>query len=157
MGMPGEDGQGLARLYAGRARLAERVAPRWWYLAGIAVVTAAFCAVPFVAHYLQWSVGLVFCAFLGVSYLLSWGMARVSGLAVWRKTLRYPSARAAGISWVVLELAGFLAEGRLLDHGLAWIALAVGIVAVLVGMPLWWAQLRGIRRDLAAGAGGAAL
>jgi hypothetical protein len=145
----------LARLNAGRARLAERVAPRWWYWLGIAVVTTAFNAIWFETYYLGWTLGLL--AALGVSYLVSWGMARVSGLAVWRKTLRYPSARAAGITWAVVEVAGFVAEGRLLDHGLAWIALVVGIVAVVVGMPLWWLQLRGIRRDLRAGVGGGAL
>jgi hypothetical protein len=155
--MPAGEEQGLARLQAGRARLAERVAPRWWYLAGITVVTALFNAVPFVAHYLQWSIGILTCAFLGISYLLSWGMARASGLAVWRRTLRYPSARPAGVAWVVVELAGFFADMRLLDHGLPWIALLVGIVAVGVGMPIWWVHLRGIRRDLRAGAGGGAL
>lgn len=142
----------LDRLRAQRAQLAERVRAPWWYLAVFAAVLALMCAVPFASNYLSPAAGSWSpVAALVLYYLLQAALARASGVAAGTRTLRYPSARAAGFTMIAVVAAAVVAEALLVTHGLTSAAIAVGVLATAVGTGCQRAQLRGIRRDLRTG------
>ncbi len=141
----------LGQLRAQREQLANRVRAPWWYLAGYAGVLALICAVPFGSHYFRgtwsWS-GLVAIALF---YLLQRALARVTGVAVGTRTLRYPSGRPAGIMLMMVVTAAVVAEMVLITRGLTVAAIVAGVLATAVGTACHQAHLRGIRRDLRMG------
>lgn len=143
----------LEQLRVQRARLAERLRPPWWYLPGSAFLWAMVGAVPFAYHYLNAGAYLSVLV-LAVWVLLQWGLARATGVAVGTRTLRYPSARTAGIAMLVAGFGAMAAESVLLNNGLVVAAIAVAVPAVPVAVACQWATLRGIRRDLRRGGEG---
>jgi hypothetical protein len=145
----------LEQLRAQRAELADRVRAPWWYLAAFAVSLAVVCAVPVASHYSSIAGGWPDLAALAVFYLLQAALARVSGVSIGTRTLRYPSGRAAGVAMIVVVVAAVVAEGLLLRHGLLAAAVATGLAGAVAGTGCQLAHLRGIRRDLRAGRGAA--
>lgn len=146
-----EDRQGLAQLDEQRGRLADRVQPPWWYLAGFALIMAVVCAMPFATRYLDWAAGWPAMLALLVFYALQWALGTTTGVSIGTRTLRYPSGRVAGIAMMVVVVAAIVAETILLGHGLDGEALVAGIFAVAAAVVCQQAHLRGIRRDLRAG------
>lgn len=149
-----EGPEGVGWLGAQRSRLADRVRAPWWYLAGFGLAWALLVGSPFAAHFLAAGSWLVVLLGLVLFYLLQWGLDRASGVAVRsNRTLdRYPSTRPAAITMLVVGCAGIVAEFLLLDHGQLAVAVAIAVVACVVGPACQLAILRGVRRDLAGGA-----
>lgn len=143
----------LEQLQVQRARLAGRVRPPWWYLPGSTVTLGLVLAVPFTAHYLPALAAWPAVAAIALFWLLQRSMARATGVAVGTRTLRYPSARAAGIALLAVAAAAIVAETVLLGQSLPGAAIAAGILAAVAGAACLQAQLAGIRRDLHSGAG----
>jgi hypothetical protein len=150
-----KDPAALERLRVQRSRLADRMRPPWWYLTGIALLYALIFAVPFGQRYLPQGVRIwpILLAALALACLLQWGLNRATGIAVNTGSLRYPSARLAGIAMVVVSAAALASETFLIDRGLIAAAIAVAGLAVVAEMAAQQAQLRGIRQDLRAGGG----
>lgn len=146
-----ERSEELRRLDRQRAVLSERVHASAWYLVCFGVTLAVLLAAPFGSHYLHWAGGVSILAAMVIFFLLQAAFARASGLAIGTRTLRYPSGRMAGIVLIVACVAGFWVETVLLRHSEVGDAIAVGILAVAVGVVCWRYHLRGIRRDLRTG------
>ena len=143
----------LELLRVQRGRLADRMRPPWWYLAGIAILYALVFAVPFTTRLLGVSIWPVFAAALAVAVLLQWGLTRATGIAVATGSLRYPSGRPAQIAMIVVAAAALVTETFLIRRGLLAAAIAVAALAVAAEVVAQQAHLRGIRRDLRAGGG----
>lgn len=140
----------LEQLRLQRGRLAQRVRAPWWYPLGSTFLWASVCAVPFGFHYLD--AGLYLSALvLVVWFVLQWGLAQVTGVAVGTRTLRFPSARLAGIAMLVAGFGAMVAENILLNYGLVVAAIITAVPAVLVAAACQQATLVGIRRDLRGG------
>lgn len=141
----------LELLRAQRAQLASRLKTPWWYVAGSAVVMAVGFAMPIASRYLTgadvWGVLLAIVLIL----LLQHALARVSGVALGRRTSQYPSSRPWTIALFAVILVATWAETLLLKHGLLAAAIVVGVLASLAGTGCWLGHLRGIRRDLETG------
>ncbi len=151
------DPAALEQLRAQRGRLADRMRPPWWYLAGIAVLWSLVFAAPFSSRYFPqgaktWPILL---AVLAVAGLLQWGLARATGLAVAIGSLRYPSGRPAEIAIIVVAAAVIVTEFLLIRRGPLVAAIVVAALAVAAQVALQRAHLRGIRQDLRAGGGAA--
>jgi hypothetical protein len=151
------DPAALELLRVQRSRLADRLRPPWWYLTGIAIVWALAFASPFSKRYLPQGVRTwpILLAVLAVAWLLQWGLARATGIAIDGRMLRYPSGRPAGIAIIVVGAAALWTEFFLIDHGLLVAAIAVAALAVAAEVAAQQAHLRGIRQDLRAGGGAA--
>ena len=151
------DPAALERLRVQRSRLADRMRPPWWYPAGIGILWALAFAAPFSSRYLPQGVRTwpILLAALAVAYLLQWGLARATGLAVATGSLRYPSGRPAVIAIIVVGAAAIATEHFLIDRGLLAAAIVVAALAVVAEVALQQAELRGIRQDLRAGGGAA--
>jgi hypothetical protein len=151
------DPAALEQLRVQRSRLADRMRPPWWYLTGIALLWALVFAAPFGKRYLPQGVRTwpILLAALAVAYLLQWGLARATGIAVATGSLRYPSGRRAVIAIIVVGAAAIVTETFLIDRGLLVAAIEVAALAVAAEVAAQQAQLRGIRQDLRAGGGAA--
>jgi hypothetical protein len=151
------DPAALERLRVERGRLADRMRPPWWYLPGIAVLWALTFAAPFSSRYSPQGVKIwpILLAVLVVAYLLQWGLARATGIAVAIGSLRYPSGRLAEIAIIVVAAAAIVTEFFLIRRGLLAAAIVVAALAVAAEVALQQAHLRGIRQDLRAGGGAA--
>jgi len=150
------DPAALERLRVQRGRLADRMRPPWWYLAGIAIMYALVFAFPFTSRFLGVSIWPFFAAALAVAYLLWWGLARATGIKVGSRNLRYPaSGRPARIAVIVVCLATLGTETFLIDRGLLVAAIVVAALAVVAEVATQQAALRGIRQELRGGGGAA--
>jgi hypothetical protein len=149
------DPAALEQLRVQRSRLADRMRPPWWYLAGSAILWALAFAFPFSSRYLprgmpSWP---ILVAVVAVACLLQWGLTRATGIKVGTRNLRYPSGRPAGITMLVVCLAASETENFLIRRGLLVAAIVVAALAVAAEMALLQALLRGIRQDLRTGGG----
>ena len=149
------DSAALERLRVQRGRLADRMRPPWWYLAGIAILYALVFAFPFASRFLGVSIWPFFVAGLVLGSLLQWGMTRATGIAVGIPDLTYRPGRPARIAMLVVSLAAIVTEHFLIDRGLLVAAVVVAALAVAAGVAGVQAALRGIRQDLRAGGGAA--
>jgi hypothetical protein len=142
----------LERLRVQRSRLADRMRPPWWYLAGGVVVWALAFAFPFISRYLpRFSPWPFLVAGLALAWLLQWGLARATGISVGIPDLTYRPGRPARIAMLVVSLAAIVTEHFLIDRGLLVAAVVVAALAVVAGVVSVQAALRGIRQHLRAG------
>ena len=149
------DPAALELLRVQRARLADRLRPRWWYLAGVAVAYALVFAFPFASRFFGISMWPFVVAVLAVACPVQWGMNRVTGIKVGFRNLRYPaSGRPTRIAVVVVSL-GAMTEHFLIERDLIAAAIAVAAVAVAAEVALVQVVLRGIRQELRDGEGSA--
>jgi hypothetical protein len=149
-------GDPLELLQVQRSRLAERMRPPWWYLAGVAIMYALVFAFPFASRFLGASIWPFFGAALVVSVPLQWGWTRATGIKTGFRNLSYPGpGRPARYAVVVLCLAAIVTEHFLIDSGLLAVAVAVAAIAVAAEVALQQALLRGIRQELRGGGGAA--
>jgi hypothetical protein len=147
------DPAALELLRVQRGRLADRMRPPWWYLTGIGILWALAFACPFTSRFLPQGVRIwpILLAAVAVACLLQWGLARATGIVVATGSLRYPSARPAGIAMIVVGAAALVTETFLIDRGLIVAAIAVAALAVVAEVAAQQAALRGIRQDLRGG------
>lgn len=147
------DPSDLDKLAWQRAALVDKVKAPAWYLAGIAGVFVLLYGSPFGQQFTAagWAGDAATVAALVAFAALQAVWGRVTGVAVGRKTLRFPSGRVpAAVMFVALVIA-IVAEYALLGDARVGSAVAVGILGVTISMVAWQAHLRGIRRDLRAG------
>ena len=148
------DPAALELLRVQRARLADRLRPRWWYLAGVALAYALVLAFPFASRYYGISMWPFVVAVLAVAWPVQWGMNRVTGIKVGFRNLRYPaSGRPTRIAVVVVSLGAITTEHLLIERGLVAAAIAVAAVAVGAEVALVQVLLWGIRQELRDGEG----
>jgi hypothetical protein len=148
----------LELLRVQRERLADRLRPPWWFLAGIAILWTLVFASPFAQRYLPPGFGLwpVFAAALVVACPLQWGWTRFTGIKVGFRNLRYPaSGRPTRIAIVAVSLAALVTEHLLIDRSLLAAAIAVAVLAVAAEVAGQQAALREVRQELRAGGGAA--
>ncbi|HEY2238411.1 MAG TPA: hypothetical protein VGI21_06460 [Streptosporangiaceae bacterium] len=158
------DPAALDLLQRQRDRLADRMRPPRWFLAGTAIGYALVFAGPFATRYLSqgyyWAIA---AATVPVSLLLLWGLDRTTGMKVGPRPLRvlrdglfyYRPGRSALIAMLVVSLATNLAENSLIRRGQIAAAVTVAVFAVVVEVALVQARLRGIRQALREGGGAA--
>ncbi len=152
------DPSALELLRVQRGRLADRMRPRWWYLAGIAFLWALVFAAPFGSRYLPQGVSpfpLILVVALPVACLLYWGQARATGIKTGFRNLSYRPGRPAGIAMLVVSIAASATETSLIRRDLIAAAIAVAALAVAAEVAAQQALLRAIRQDLRAGGGAA--
>ena len=150
------DPAALELLRLQRSRLADRMRPPWWYLAGIAIMYALVFAFPFASRFLGASIWPFFVAALVVAVPLQWGWTRVTGMKMGFRNLSYPGpGRPARYAMVVVCLAAMGTEHFLIDRGLLAAAIVVAALAVVAEVALQQALLRGIRQELRGGGGAA--
>jgi hypothetical protein len=147
----------LELLRVQRSRLADRMRPPWWYLAGVAIVWALLFAGPFTSRSFssprEGSTWLILVAAMPVACLLQWGLARATGIKVGFRNLRYPPGRPARIATLVVSVAALGTEASLIRRDLIVAAIAVAAIAVAAEVACQQANLRAIRQDLRAGGG----
>jgi hypothetical protein len=155
MGNVAGDQAALEQLRVQRSRLADRMRPPWWYLAGCAIVWAVAFAGPVSSRYLPPAVPSwpILVAALAVAVLLQWGLTRATGISVGIPDLTYRPGRPARIAMLVVSVAAIVTEHVLIDRGLVAAAVVVAALAVVAGVISGQAALRGIRQDLRAGRG----
>jgi len=151
------DPAALERLRVQRSRLADRLRPPWWYVAGAVVAWAVGFTGQFSLQYLPrvdyWAAG---AAQLVLFCLLQWGLARSSGLKVGprpRRVLRdglfyYRPGRPALIAMLIVSLAVGETEFLLIRHGRIAAAAAAAVAGVVIQATLQLAWLRGVRQAL---------
>jgi hypothetical protein len=147
------DPAALELLRVQRARLADRLRPRWWYLAGVGVAYALVFAFPFASRL---GIGMwpFVVAVLAVACPAQWGMNRVTGIKVGFRNLRYPaSGRSTRIAVAVGTLGTITTEHFLIERDRIAAAIAVAAVAVAAEVALVQVLLRGIRQELRDGEG----
>ena len=146
------DPAALELLRVQRSRLADRMRPQWWYLAGIAVMYALVFAFPFASRFLGVSIWPFFAAALVVAVPLQWGWTRATGIKMGFRNLSYPGpGRPARYAVVVVSLGAIATEHFLIGRGLIAAAIVVAAVAVAAEVALQQALLRGIRQELRGG------
>ena len=147
----------LELLRVQRSRLADRMRPPWWYLAGVAILWALVFACPFSSRYLPQGVPTwpIFVAAAAVAGLLQWGLTRATGIKLPFRNLRYRPGRPVGIAILVVFLAASETEFLLIRHGLLVAAIVVAALAVAAQMACLQAALRVTRRELRTGGGAA--
>lgn len=121
------------------------------------ILWALTFAAPFSSRFLPQGVRTwpILVAAVAVAYLLQWGLARATGIAVATGSLRYPSGRPAVIAIIVVAAAALVTEAFLIRRSLIVAAIVVAALAVVAEVAAQQAQLRGIRQDLRAGGGAA--
>lgn len=147
----------LELLRVQRARLADRMRPPWWYLAGVAILWALVFACPFSSRYLPQGVPTwpIFVAAAAVAGLLQWGLTRATGIKLPFRNLRYRPGRPVGIAILVVFLAASETEFLLIRRDLIVAAIVVAALAVVAEMACLQAALRVTRRELRGGGGAA--
>jgi hypothetical protein len=144
----------LERLRVQRGRLADRMRPPWWYLAGIGIMYALVFAFPFASRFLGANIWLFLAAALVVVVPLQWGWTRATGIKMGFRNLSYPGpGRPARYAVVVVCLGAMVTEHFLIDRGLSAVAIVVAALAVEAEVALQQALLRGIRQELRGGGG----
>jgi hypothetical protein len=144
----------LELLRVQRARLADRLRPTWWYLAGVAIMFALVFAFPFASRFLGVSIWPFFVAALVVAVPLQWGWTRATGIKMGFQNLSSPGpGRLARYAVVVVSLGGTVTVHLLIDRGLIVAAIAVAALAVAAEVALQLVLLRGIRQELRGGEG----
>ncbi|HUA27611.1 MAG TPA: hypothetical protein VMC03_01900 [Streptosporangiaceae bacterium] len=150
------DPAALELLRTQRRRLAERMRPPWWYVAGIALLYTLVFAVPFGQRYLPQGVRMwpIFLAVVVLACLLEWGLGRATGIKTGSRNLLYPaSGRPVRIAVVTVCLAALVAEHFLVDRSLIAAAIVVAAFGVAAEVALLQAAVRGIRQELRGGGG----
>ena len=159
------DPTALELLRVQRSRLADRMRPPWWYLPGVAIVSALFFAGPFTSRTFSSptsvSTWAIVVPVLAVCCLLQWGLALATGIKAGPRPFRvlqdgllyYRPGRPAGIAIAVVSFAGLGTEGSLIHHGLLAAAIVVAALAVAAEVTAQQAWLRAIRQDLRDGGG----
>ena len=148
--------EALELLRAQRERLADRMRPPWWYLAGIAIMYALVFAFPFASRFLGVSIWPFFAAALVVAVPLQWGWTRATGIKMGFRNLSYPGpGRPARYAVVVVSLGAMVTERLLIERGLFAVAVVVAVFAVAAELVLQEVLLRVIRQELRAGGGAA--
>jgi hypothetical protein len=156
MSSTGRDPAALELLRAQRSRLADRMRPPWWYLAGVAVMYALVFAFPFASRFLGVSIWPFFAAALAVAVPLQWGWTRATGIKMGFRNLSYPGpGRLARYAVAVVSVGAMATETFLVNRGLLVTAGVVAVLAIAAEVALQEALLRGIRQELR-GDGGAA-
>jgi hypothetical protein len=147
----------LERLRGQRSRLADRLRPPWWYVAGAVVAWAVGGTGQFTLQYLPridfWAAG---AAQLALFVLLQWGLARASGLRIGPRPLRvlrdglfyYRPGRPALIAMLIVTLAVGQTEFQLIRHGRVADAVVAAVVGLVIQVTLQLAWLRGVRQAL---------
>jgi len=135
-----------------RSRLADRMRPPWWYLAGFAIMYALVFAFPFASRFLGVSIWPFFVAALVVAVPLQWGWTRATGIKMGFRNLSYPGpGRPARYAVLVVSLGALAVEHFLIDRDLIAAAIAVAALAVAAEVTAQRALLRAIRQDLRGG------
>lgn len=150
------DPAALERLRVQRSRLADRMRPPWWYLAGVAIMWALAFAAPFGSRYLPQGVSPyppILVAVVAVACLLKWGQDRATGIKMGFRNLSYRPGRPAGITMLVVAIAANATEISLIRHDLLVAAISVAALAVAAEVAAQQALLRAIRQDLRSGGG----
>ena len=152
MSSAGRDPAALELLRVQRSRLADRMRPPWWYVAGFAMMYGLVFAFPFASRFLGVSVWPFLAAALAVAVPLQWGWTRATGMKMGFRDLSYPGpGRPARYAAVVVSLAAIATEPLLIDHGLLVAAVVVAVLAVAAEVALQEALLRVIRQELRRG------
>jgi hypothetical protein len=147
------DPAALELLGVQRSRLADRLRPPWWYLAGVAIMYALVFAFPFASRFLGVSIWPFFVAALAVAVPLQWGWTRATGIKMGFRNLSYPGpGRPARYAVAVVSLGAIVIEQFLIERGLIVVAVVVAALAVAAEVALQQALLRGVRRELRGGA-----
>jgi hypothetical protein len=148
------DPAALELLRVQRARLADRLRPPWWYLAGVAIMFALVFAFPFASRFLGASIWPFVVAALVVAVPLQWGWTRATGIKMGFRNLSSPGpGRPARYAVVVVSLGGTVTVHLLIDRSLIVAAIAVAALAVAAEVALQLVLLRGIRQELRDGEG----
>ncbi len=148
------DPAALELLRVQRARLADRLRPPWWYLAGVATMFALVFAFPFASRFLGVSIWPFVVAALAVAVPLQLGWTRVTGIKMGFRNLSSPGpGRPARYAVVVVSLGGTVTVHLLIDRGLIAAAIAVAALAVAAEVALQLVLLRGMRQELRDGEG----
>jgi hypothetical protein len=146
----------LELLRVQRGRLADRLRPPWWYLAGIAFLWALVFAAPICSRYLPRGISpfLIFLIIAApVTCLLYWGQTRATGIKTGFRNLSYRPGRPAGIAMLVVSIVGTGTETSLIRRGLIAAAIVVAVLGVAAEVAAQQALLRAIREDLRDGGG----
>ena len=132
-----------------RSRLADRLRPPWWYLAGFAIMYALVFAFPFASRFLGVSIWPFFVAALVVAVPMQWAWTRTTGMKMGFRNLSYPGpGRPARYAVVVVSLGTIVTDHFLIDRGLIAAAIVVAVLAVAAEVALQPVLLRGIRQEL---------
>ena len=132
-----------------RSRLADRLRPPWWYLAGFAIMYALVFAFPFASRFLGVSIWPFFVAALVVAVPMQWAWTRTTGMKMGFRNLSYPGpGRRARYAVVVVSLGTIVTDHFLIDRGLIAAAIVVAVLAVAAEVALQPVLLRGIRQEL---------
>ncbi len=144
----------LELLRAQRRRLADRMRPPWWYLAGVAVMYAVVFAFPFASRFLGVSIWLFFAAAVAVAVPLQWGWTRATGIKMGFRNLSSPGpGRLTRYAVVAVSLGAIVTEPLPIDRDLTAAAITVAALAVVAEVVLQQVLLRGIRQELRGGGG----
>jgi hypothetical protein len=132
-----------------RSRLADRLRPPWWYLAGVGMMFALVFAFPFASRFLGVGIWPFVVAALVVAVPLQWGRTRATGIKMGFRNLSYPGpGRLARYAVVVVSVGGAVTVRLLIDHGLIAAAIAVAVLGVAAEVVLQQVLLRDARREL---------
>ena len=132
-----------------RSRLADRLRPPWWYLAGVGMMFALVFAFPFASRFLGVGIWPFVVAALVVAVPLQWGRTRATGIKMGFRNLSYPGpGRLARYAVVVVSVGGAVTVRLLIDHGLIAAAIAVAVLGAAAEVVLQQVLLRDARREL---------
>jgi hypothetical protein len=132
-----------------RSRLADRLRPPWWYLAGFAIMYALVFAFPFASRFLGVSTWPFFVAALVVAVPMQWAWTRTTGMKMGFRNLSYPGpGRPARYAVVVVSLGTIVTDHFLIDRGLIAAAIVVAVLAVAAEVALRPVLLRRERQEL---------
>ena len=132
-----------------RSRLADRLRPPWWYLAGVGMMFALVFAFPFASRFLGVGIWPFVVAALVVAVPLQWGRTRATGIKMGFRNLSYPGpGRPARYAVLVVSVGTIVAEHFLIDRSLIAAAIVVAVLAVAAEVALQPVLLRGIRQEL---------
>jgi len=139
-----------------RSRLADRMRPPWWYLAGIAIMYALTLGFPFASRYTGVSIWPFFAAAVAVAVPLQWAWTRATGVKMGFKNLSYPGpGRPTRYAVAGVCLGAIVTEHLLIDRNLIAAAIAVAVFGTVAEVVLQQALLRCIRQELLTGGGAA--
>ena len=136
-----------------RSRLADRLRPPWWYLAGFAVMYALVFAFPFASRFLGVGIWPFLVAALVVAVPMQWAWTRTTGIKMGFRNLSYPGpGRPARYAVLVVCLGALTAEHFLIERDLIAAAIVIAVLGVAGEVVVQLALLRDARRELRGGA-----